>query len=249
MDSSEGRPSEVAPPRHPWWALFVLAGVALVGVATFLIVGGPARIATALPSFASLRSHPDANIVGTVAYERVGVVEGKVKRDCFDVIAAGGGPPRQLFCVAWRRTPVKEAAIVWLSDGNLEVTSRDANKWRKVVDSVTGAVRDVAWGPPVASTSAVGPQGQVVESRVFLGTLSLSLSTGSTSRTLLSVGVPVEYSFSDPAWSVTGKWFVLADSAGRLLVVTTGTAPSVRYLTDGLVPAVTDTVFAPTGAA
>lgn len=232
-----------ATPR-PWWILFVLAGVALVVVASFLIFGGPSQVFTTVPTFVSLRTHPDASIVGSVAYERPGIVISHVKQDCVDVVAAGGGTPQRLLCVPWQRTPVEEAALAWLSDGNLEVTSRDVNHWRKIVDVSTGAVTDVAWSEPGESTSNVGPQGQVVTSHVALGTLTLSVASGSQTRVLVSVAVPREYSFGEPAWSPTGSWFVLSDSVGRLLVVTTGATPAVRYLADGVAPAVSERVFA-----
>lgn len=232
-----------ASPR-PWWILFVVAGLALVGVAAFLIFGSPSQVFTAVPTFGSLRTHPDASIVGTVAYERSGVVISQIKQDCVDVVAAGGGTPQQLFCVPWQRTPVKEAALVWLSDGNLEVTSRDANHWRKIADIAAGTVTDVSWSAPGESTSEVGPQGQVVESHVFLGTLTLSVTSGSHKRTLASVAVPRDYSFSEPAWSPTGTWFVLCDSVGRILVVTTGATPSIRHLADGVAPVASERVFA-----
>jgi hypothetical protein len=229
---------------RPWWILFVAAGLTLVGVAAFLIFGGPSTVFTPVPTFASLQTHRDATIVGTVAYERSGVVISQIKQDCVDVVAAGGGTPQQLFCVPWQRSPVKEAALVWLSDGNLEVTSRDANHWRKVADIAAGAVVDASWSPPGESTSDVGPQGQIVESHVFLGTLTLSVVSGSHRRTLASISVPREYSFGEPSWSPTGTWFVLGDSVGRVLVVTTGATPSIRYLADGVAPAASNRVFA-----
>lgn len=243
MGSSEDAGELPTRSTRPWWILFVLAGVALVVVGSFLIVGGPTRVFTATPTFPSLREHPDARLIGTVAYERVGIATPQGKEDCFDVIAAGGGVARELFCEPWRRSPVKEAALTWLSNGRLEVTSRDANKWTKVVDVATGAVSDVTWRSPSDTTSDVGPQGQVVSSTVFLGTLTLSLTSGSTKRTLLSVAVPTQYTMGDPAWSPSGRWFVLVDSVGRVLVVTTGAFPRVRYLVDGASPAPTDAVF------
>ena len=245
MDLSDDAASrDASASRRPWWVLFVVAGLTLVGVASYFIFAGQSPVFTPVPTFASLRAQPDATIRGTVAYERTGVVLSHVKQDCVDVVAAGGGTPRQIFCVPWQRTPVKEAAIVWLSDGNLEVTSRDANHWRKIADLATGTVTSAPWSAPGESTSEVGPQGQVLASRVFLGTLTLSVTSGSHTRTLASVAVPREYSFGEPRWSATGKWFVLPDSVGRILVVTTGAKATVRFLVDGVAPAVTDRTFA-----
>lgn len=228
--------------RGPWWILFALAGIALVVVAAFLVVGGSPGVFNKMPTFASLREHPDAGISGTVAYTALGEATPAGKRSCVEAVAAGGGTPVRLFCVNWGKDKTMAPALRWLVDGRLDATSTDARHWRKVVDVATGSVVDVTWATPTTSTD-VGPQGQLVEWHVSLGTLKLTMSTGATSRTLLSVDVPPEYSLSSPEWSPSGAWFVMVDSAARILVVTTGASPRVRYLADGEGPAVSDGTF------
>jgi hypothetical protein len=234
--------------RGPWWILFSLAGIALVVIAAFLVFGGSSGVFNKLPTFASLRVHPDSNVTGTVAYSAMGVATPEGKHTCVEAIAAGGGTPVQLFCVNWGKEKTMAPVLRWLSDGRLDATSQDSNHWRKVVDVATGSVFDVTWAPPSTTSTELGPQGQVVEWHVSLGTLKLTLSTGATTRTLLSVAVPPEYSLSGPQWSPGGAWFSVVDSAARILVVTTGSTPKVRFLANGEGPVVTDTAFVRLGS-
>ena len=228
--------------RTPWWILFALAGVALVVVAAYLVVGGTSGVFNTMPSYPSLRDHPDPSVSGTVAYTALGEATPQGKRSCVDAVAAGGGTPVQLFCVNWGEEKTMAPALRFRADGRLDATSVDANHWRKLVDVATGAVTDVSWSAPSA-TSDVGPQGQVVQWHVTLGTLKLTMTTGASRRTLLTVAVPREYSFSRPQWSPSGAWFTVVDNAARILVVTTGSRPRVRFLADGEGPAVTDKTF------
>ena len=230
--------------RGPWWILFVVAGVALVVIGAFIVFGGSSGVFNKMPTYPSLRAQPDPAISGTVAYSTLGVATPQGKKSCVEAVAAGGGTPVQLFCVNWGQKKTMAPVLRWLADGRLDATSQDSDHWRKVVDVAKGSVFDVTWAAPGTGTSEFGPQGQVVEWYVSLGTLTLRMSTGATTRTLLSVDVPPEYSLSSPQWSASGAWFTVVDSAARILVVTTGATPSVRYLADGESPAVTDTSFA-----
>ena len=246
MDSADtpAKPTTGRRGRSPWWILFAVAGVALVVIASFLVFGGSSGVFNTMPTYPSLRAHPDSAIRGTVAYGVVGVATSEGKKSCVEAVAAGGGTPVQLFCVTWGEKKAMEPALRWLTDGHLDATSRDSDHWRKVVDVATGAVTDVTWAPPSTPTSDQGPQGQLVESHVSLGRLTLTMTAGATKRTLLSVAVPREYSLSGPQWSPNGQWFTVVDSASRILVVTTGAKPTVRFLADGQAPAVTGATFA-----
>ena len=228
--------------RRPWWILFVVSGVALAAIAAFLVFGGSSGVFNKLPTFASLRAHPDPRISGTVAYSTLGVATAEGKKTCVEVVAAGGGTPLRLFCVSWGQKKFVEPALRWMSGGRLDVTSQDSDRWRKLVDVATGVVSDVTWAPPNITTD-LGPHGEELTWHTSLGTLRLTMTTGATSRTLLSVAVPPEYSLSGPQWSPSGQWFTMVDSASRILVVTTGASPKVRYLVDGQSTAVTETTF------
>ena len=240
--SAAGEPRARA--RGSWWILFSLAGVALVVIAAFLVFGGSSGVFNTMPTYPSLGAHPDPTISGTVAYSALGVATPQGKKSCVETVAAGGGTPVQLFCVNWGQKKTMAPVLRWLSDGRLDATSQDSNHWRKVVNVATGSVFDVTWAAPSTGTPEIGPQGQIVEWHVSLGTMKLRMSTGAKTRTLLSVDVPPEYSMSSPQWSASGAWFTVVDSAARILVVTTGSKPLVRYLADGEGPAVTDTSFA-----
>ncbi|HSN03261.1 MAG TPA: hypothetical protein VLS91_07235 [Acidimicrobiales bacterium] len=220
-----------------------LAGIALVAVAAFLVFGGSSGIFNPMPTYPSLRDHPDPSISGTVAYTALGEATPQGKRSCVEAVAAGGGNPVQLFCVYWGKERTMAPSLRFRPDGQLDATSVDTNHWRKLVDVASGRVSDVAWTTPSASTD-VGPQGQVVQWHVTLGTLTLTMTSGTSKRTLLRVAVPREYSLSRPQWSPSGAWFTVVDNAARILVVTTDSTPSVRFLADGEGPAVTDRAFA-----
>ncbi len=230
--------------RNAWWIALALVLVVIVGLTSFVVFAGRSGVFRPVPTFASLRTHPDATVVGTVAYSVVGVVSAGDKKTCVEVVAAGGGVPQRLFCVSWDKKKGVEPALRWLADGRLEARSQDANHWGKVVDVATGAARDVTWTRPSGPGTGVGPQGQVVEAHTSAGTLRVTMRQGDLTRTLLSVGVPPEYNLSSPQWSPSGRWFALVDSASRVLIVTTGATPRVRFLVDGAGPAVTERSFA-----
>lgn len=212
----------------------VLVGlvVALVGIAFGGGNGG--SIFTPMPTYPSLAAHPDPSLRGTVAYNALatGSKEGK-KLACVAVVAASGGTPKKVFCAQQPKS--MGAALVWLSDGRLQATSLDQDHWRKVIDVATGAVSDVPWSKPsVPSLEGVrGPHGERVTTSTTFGRLHLDVTSGSTTRTLLSVNVPRDYSMNSLAWSPDGSYLVVEDSASRLLVITTGAHPTTRMLLDG----------------
>ena len=230
--------------RKAWWIALAVVLVGVVSAASIVVFVDRSGIFASVPTFPSLRAHPDASIVGTVAYSVVGVVNAGDKQTCVEVVAAGGGVSQRLFCVSWGHQKSVEPALRWLADGRLEATSQDANHWRKVVTVATGAVTDEAWASPRTDVTEVGPQGQVVESHTSAGRLRLTMSQGGVTRTLLTVAVPPTYSLSGPLWSPSGRWFTVVASASSVLLVTTGATASVRFLVDGAGPAVTDRSFA-----
>jgi hypothetical protein len=215
-------------------AVSVLAGLIVGLVGTVVGTGGAGNPFAPLPSFPSLATHPDVSLHGTVAYNALptGSKEG-VKRSCVKVVAASGGTPHTLFCA--QQPKFMGAALVWLADGRLQATSLDQDHWRKVIDVTTGAITDAAWSKPaVVPLEAVGgPHGERVTVSTTFGILHLDLVRGSTTRTLLSVDVPRDYSMESLAWSPDGTFLVVEDSAARLLVITTGAHPTTRMLIDG----------------
>lgn len=218
--------------RYVQLTLSAALGFVVALVLYFAFVGGGGSVFTPYPKFASLKDHPDNSLVGTVAYNPLAIGSPKGKFGCVDVVAASGGPSKQLFCAS--QPKAMGANLKWLPDGRLQATDQYQARWIKVVDVTTGAIQDL---PGVKVTMPVnqdrysvsGPKGQTVSASVSRGTLKVTLDTSAGSRTLLSVAVPREYGIERPAWSPDGRWVVQGGSSG-LLVITTGAHPTTRVL-------------------
>ncbi|HUX03430.1 MAG TPA: hypothetical protein VMV53_00770 [Acidimicrobiales bacterium] len=221
------------------------AGVIVALVIALAVVGDFRGAVAGIPDFRSLAVHPDASLHGTVAFNRlpIGTPQG-IKLGCVDVVDASGVGPRQLFCEP--QPKAMDAELAWRGDARLVATNRGQDHWRKIVDVATGTITIVPWVRPgePATTLSPGPQGQTLDVSVSFGRLRLTMRRAGVTRTLLTVTVPRDYTFSQVAWSPNGKWLVVQDSAARLLVITTGARTTTRLLVDGATsPAVTNTSF------
>ena len=237
-ESSRSRPGVRA-------VIAVTAGVS-VALALVVVLGEFRGVTAGIPNFPSLAAHPDATLRGTVAFNRlpIGTPQG-VKLGCVDVVDASGANRRQLFCEP--QPKAMDAELVWLGDNRLMATNRGQDHWRTIVDVLSATRTNAPWVKPrgPAATLARGPQSQTLDATISRGRLRLTMRGDGTTRTLLDVAVPRYYTLEQVAWSPDGRWFVVQDSAARLLVVTTGTHPSTRMLIDGgTSAAVTNTVFA-----
>ncbi len=235
---------DLAPPpprrsRRSWLVLLgVVVGIVAVGVATFVAVEVRSG-SRAVPAFPSLTDNPDPSLHGTVAYLGDG--------NCVRIIAAAGGPSKQVLCLpaqdpATAKTLGKEQGpqLVWLPDGRLEVTMFRMTDppgpdfragWQKIVDVRTGQVEDVpaADVPSTANRTtqpSTSPTGQRISwtSDPQNGRIEVVLHENGQSRTLLSAQGPGEYTYGLMAafWSPDWKWVVADD--GRILVITPGNA-------------------------
>lgn len=249
----ESRTNKVSPPGARREIRLTVAVVIGIGVAVLIyavLVGGPGiNVFRSMPTFPSVESSPDPALRGTVAYNALAIGTPQGKMGCVDVISVAGGRAVQLFCAD--QPKAMGVDLVWLDDGRLEATDQYAARWRKIVDLTTGDITTLP-GTEVATKvvkdtlTVPGPGGKRVSSAVHSGSLIVTLTTPSGSRTLLDVQVPREYSFNAMAWSPDGRWIVAEDSAARLLVISTGEHPVTRMLLDGgWGPAATDRVFAP----
>ena len=201
-----------------------------------------------MPTFPSVDSSPNPALRGTVAYNALAIGTPGGKLGCVDAISVAGGRIVQLFCAD--QPKAMGVDLEWLEDGRLEATDQYAARWRKIVDLTTGDVTTMP-GAKVATKVAPdtltvpGPGGKRVVSAVHSGSLTVTLTTSSSSRTLLNLRVPREYSFNAMAWSPDGRWIVAEDSTARLLVISTGQHSTTRMLLEGgWGPAATDRVFA-----
>jgi hypothetical protein len=239
-----------AVPASPFARSVVRRGVAIgAGTTVFLLgyvllVGDLSFSTRTIPTFTSLQLHPDASLKGSVAFNALPISSHGKKLGCVDILPASGGPPRQLFCAS--QPTAMGAALTWLDGGRLQATNRGPDHWRKIVDVRSGVITEVRWMKPPATPAKLGsgPAGEKIDLTTSRGTMHLSLEIGSAKRELLSIAVPPNYSLSNSAWSPDGKWFVVQDSADRLLTVTTGANPVTRLLLDGgTEPAVTGVAY------
>ena len=208
-------------------ALATALVVAAVGVA-ILLGGHGGNPFAGTPAFASLRAHPDHSLRGVVAYDAPASPGPQGKQSCVMVVAAGGGEPRRLVCV-----PVTKAmgpVLRWVGPGRLEVTSRSGPRWRREIEVASGAVTELTYAPP-AALPARGPGGEVVSWRNADGLFRALVRRGSRTSVLVAVDAPPTYGWGEVSWSGSDTWFVVDDSAGRVLVVTTA-PPRVRVLAE-----------------
>lgn len=222
----------------------IVAALVVVGIAVVVSLSRDA--AWQAPEFPSLADDPDPTITGTVAYldDATG---------CVDVVAAGGGPSTEVFCIP--DEPVERSQqlgkplgpqLVWLEDGRLEVTMfrmtdppgplfDPGRQW--VVDVRTGEVEQVpdAEAPGAANRRThptTNERGETVLLDRGPRSVEVSLRTDGGTRTLLAVdGIPEgAYWVSAAFWAPSGDWIAVDD--GRILVVVPGAEEEVRVLTD-----------------
>ena len=229
----------------------IFAVVIGLGVAAWIyvaLVGSEGNnVFRSMPNFPSVESSPDPTLRGSVAFNELAIGTPQGKLGCVDAISVAGGRVVRLFCAD--QPKAVGADLVWLDDGRLEAIDQYAARWRKIVDLTTGNVvtlpgKEVAMKVATDPLTVPGPGGEHVSSTVRSGSLTVTLTTSSGSRTLLSRPVPREYSFNAMAWSPDARWIVAEDSTARLLVISTREHPTTRILFEGgWGPAATDHVF------
>ena len=234
-----------------WVGLGIVA--ALVASAWLVLIAGLHGVSRPVPSFPSLATSPDPSIQGTVAYT-------DMQSRCVRIVAAAGGPSRDVLCLAPSKQDPATAAVVgkemvfpqlvWRSDGRLEVTMIlmkpikgkppvYAAEWQKIVNVVTGSVEDVSTSalppePNLSTQPTTNPAGQKVTwSSDGDGRVKVVLTDSNGSRTLMSATGPGEYTYAlhSAFWAPNWRWIAADD--GRILVITPGPPPRTRILVDG----------------
>jgi len=231
--------------------MIVGAAIAVIG-AVALVVGFLAfrSLTRPVPHFASLAEHPDSSLQGTVAYFAD-------QTRCVKIVAAAGGPARTVFCLP--KMDVQQAVkqgkeigpqLVWLPGGRLQVTMFRMTPpakpgavpafhrgWQKIVDVRTGKVQDVPAAdvpsqPNQQTHPMVSPDGQRITWTSDRGQVNVMLTDrNGSSRTLLSVQGPSDYTYGLGAafWAPNWQWIAADD--GRILIITTGHPAVTRVLT------------------
>jgi hypothetical protein len=209
--------------------VIAIAGAAVIVVAVTLLILVVGLVP--LPSFPRLADTPDAAIPGTIAY-----VRGDAERVCVSTVPAGGGPARDVVC---RRFGLD--AVAWTAGGALAVTTYDGPVPEIIVfDASTGAELDrVEWrrDGPVEEWSRQRlsrPDG----ARLLLGegvpgqaVVRVREPDGS-SRVLFRADGPQDYTVTGAQWAPDGRWVLIADSRGRLLIVAAEGGANPRIVAD-----------------
>jgi hypothetical protein len=194
-----------------------------------------------IPEFPALATARDDTRTGTIAYVAAFPDDG-----CIWVVRAAGGSPRRVGCVRGSADGLR-----WRADGRLEGnrfvrTAEGGPTYRWIADVAERTIRDVPGSGRTPSKDGageepVGPNGETVAFSSSRGRLTVTLTRGGTSRTLVSVGAPETYTFGQTAWSPDGSYFAVHDDLDRVLLVTTGADPEVLVVGEGgWGPAVTD---------
>lgn len=223
----------------------VVAGVALliatgIGVRVFTAMGPGAE-----PSFPALEEQPQTQFRGTVAYY-------SDSSGCVRIMAASGGPTRDVYCIPDEPIEAKEEMgkpigphLAWLPDGQISVTMyRMPDEpgpevlpgWQRIVDVRSGAVEEVpaSYVPqtaPVIDHVTVTPDGAQLTTTSDEGVAVVSVTEGGRTRVLLEVsGDPRTYRMAPAYWSPDFSWIAADD--GRILIIDPTDPATTWVLTD-----------------
>lgn len=228
--------------------MFPVGVVAVAALVAGVLVIGHAVGGRSVPKFPSLAEQPDTSLRGTIAYFAG-------ESGCVRIVAAAGTPAKDVLCIPPADTSkavelgTKENGpqLVWLSDGQLEVTMFRSDPktgmfsagWQKLVDVRTGQVQDVPAAdvpstPNLTTRPTVSPSGQRINttSDAASGRVKVMLTDSAGTRTLLSTQGPGEYTYglTSAFWAPNWQWIGADD--GRILVITPDDPPVTRVLTD-----------------
>ncbi len=222
----------------------------IAGVALLAAVGIGARVFLSLapmaePSFPSLEQQPQEAFGGTVAYY-------SDSSGCVRIIAASGGPSKDVYCIPEEPIESKEEKgkpigphLAWLPDGHLSVTMYRMPDvpgpevlpgWQRIVDVNSGAVEEVpaSYVPqtaPVIDHVTVAPDGARLTTVSQEGSAVISVTQDGRTRVLLDVsGDPETYRMAPAYWSPDFTW-VAADD-GRILIIDPADPATTWILTD-----------------
>lgn len=214
-------------PTPSWLTLFgaalLIGPTVLLGAYAVVLDSGPARGPRG-PEFRAMSADSATTASGFIAYvtRRRGGANASGPGCVWVVHASGSQAPRRLGCSGHKGVPDAIGVLSWTPSGDLEVSTGRASATPTVLDvysgqAVAGAIAesdrvrgrrgDGAIVRTMPSAEAPGRTAQLV----------LTEPDGST-RTLVSVEGPEGYSFGEPQWSPDGKWILLSDIHGRLLI-------------------------------
>lgn len=236
---SEGAPSN----RRTIWPFVVAAVVAGAVIIGYFVFQGIKAYTRPNPEFPSLADQPDPSLQGTVAYF-------DVTTSCVRIVAAAGAPSRDVLCITGEEQYASDRdtfgpLLAFLPDGRLQVSmfwfgerqpeSAAEPRWQKIVDLTTGTVEEVATADlPSTLPSAdprPGPNGEQIAVTSRGGEVEIVLTDATGSRTLLSTKGNTDYTVKvAPTWSPDGRWIVVENGPGEILLITVDDPAVTRVL-------------------
>jgi hypothetical protein len=231
--------------RRPSLLIVVVGVVAFaVGVLAFAFLR---EVGRPVPEFPSLAEVPDPTLTGTVAYT--------ADSGCVRIVAAAGEPSKDVYCIPPMDVQEAESKgkelgpqLVWLEDDRLEITMFRMTEtpgpdyrpgWQRIVDVRTGEVTEVPEDqvpsePDLTTRPSRDPDGREVffTSDSASGSISVELTEGEVTRTLLSAQGPPNYTYGLDAAFWAPDWSWIAADDGRILVITPDDPSVTRVLAD-----------------
>ena len=182
-----------------------------------------------VPRFEPVTAAPALDASGVVAYvERRGGDGGGDGRGCVFVVAvADATPPRKLGCAGDGTIPDPVGSLSWTDDGDLEVHALYPQPDPLVLPvgagpSIPNAV------PEVERTRGYRNDGTLVrlaeineEAQISLQSVEESVeeSVSGDQRVIATLDGPDSYQLGSPQWSPDGRWILVSDTEGRLLIL------------------------------
>lgn len=201
--------------------------------------------------FPTLPDGPDPDIRGTVSF-----AASDGERDCIYTVAASGGLAKEVACtrvessttdfLAWTKggkLVATRAVVVDFQDLGWGSSAHGIEYKRDLLDPETGQIlrsvpvshKSVAPGrdPPRSWTIRADGSKLLVGSDGNRAWVAVRSPEGATQRILDVEGNSLSlpgYSFGGAQWSPDGKWILVPDTAGRLLIIGDDGTPGARVL-------------------
>lgn len=174
------------------------------------------------PEFRPVTADAPVQASGHIAYvERPPEASSDPGPGCVWVVrASGGAAPRRLGCSGDGVVPEVIHGLWWTASGNLRVLDGGASVTPPVLRVGAGRRASSAI-PELRRRTGYRNDGTLVDlAEVTQDRAELAVTPPrGTPRTIVSFDGPDTYSFALPQWSPDGKWILVSDSLGRLLIL------------------------------
>ncbi len=225
--ADDGAMTDIQVRAEPSW-LVLFAAAAVIAPA---VLGGAFFLANFLdsdawkkpPEYRPVAAHPRLKTDGVIAWiERPPEASADPGPGCVWVVdASGASRARRLGCSGDGAVPDRISGLSWSKSATLRV--HDPMIWPPVQFRVGGKPGGIASLEQLERMEGVRNDGtrvhvsEVVAEEV--ARLSVTPRGVRRERPLVTVDGPDTYWFGDPQWSPDGRWVLVSDSEGRLLIV------------------------------